>query len=244
MMSPDQLQRIREYELISVLPHLPKGCSILEIGAGTGRLAKLLSEKGYSVQAIDVKTSQHSRHRIWPVTIYDGRTIPFQNNTFDIVFSSNVLEHIPHVNAFQSEIKRVLKPGGTAVHFLPSGSWRFWTIVTHYIYILKLTLLIINLRFFHREQRMRMLALKMKLKKSFLPSRHGTRGNAVSEIFYYSRYYWNDFFAKTGWTITNHLFNKLVYTGYSVFDTGLSIRNRKILSSFFGSSCHAYVLTD
>ncbi|MDH4230867.1 MAG: class I SAM-dependent methyltransferase, partial [Nitrospirota bacterium] len=186
-MSTEQLQRIREYELISVLPHLPAGCSVLEIGAGTGLLSKLLSEKGYSVQAIDVKTSQHSRHRIWPVTIYDGRVIPFQNNSFDIVFSSNVLEHIPHANAFQREIRRVLKPGGTAVHFLPSGSWRFWTIVTHYIYISKLIALIFTLKFFHSGQRIRVLALKMKLKKGFFPPRHGTRGNAFSEIFYFSR---------------------------------------------------------
>ncbi len=105
--------------------------------------------------AIDVKTSQHAQHRVWPVTIYDGKVIPFQNDCFDIVFSSNVLEHIPHVNAFQNEIKRVLKHCGRSVHILPSGSWRFWSLVTHYIYISKLILLIINLRVFHKNQRIR-----------------------------------------------------------------------------------------
>ncbi|MHC4268337.1 MAG: class I SAM-dependent methyltransferase [Planctomycetota bacterium] len=242
MMSPEQIQRIREHELRTILPELPKGCSILEIGAGTGGQAKLLSEEGYSVKAIDIKTSQHAQKLVWPVTIYDGKVIPFQNESFDIVFSSNVLEHISHVNTFQNEIKRVLKPCGTAIHFLPSGSWRFCTIVTHYIYISKLILLIINLGVFHKNQRIKMLALKMKLKKSFFPSRHGTRGNAVSEIFYFSRFYWSNLFTKTGWTITKHTFNNLIYTGYSVFDTRLSIRYRKILSFFLGSSCHTYML--
>jgi len=244
MISPEQLERIREYELISVLPYFPKGCSVLEIGAGSGLLSQLLSRKGYSVQAIDIKTSQHCKHRVWPVTIYDGRVIPFKNNSFDIVFSSNVLEHISHRYEFQSEIKRVLKSGGTAIHFLPSGSWRFWTIVTHYLYVSKLLLHIIELKLLHKEQRIRMLALKMKFKQSLLPSPHGTKRNAISEIFYFSRYYWNNFFAKTGWTITNHAFNKLAYTGYSVFDTGLSIQHRKVLSSFFGSSGHIYMLTE
>ena len=241
-MSAEQIQQIREYELRTILTEFPKGCSILEIGAGTGGQTKLLSEEGYSVNAIDVKTSQHDQPRVWPVAIYDGKVIPFQNNSFDIVFSSNVLEHIPHLKIFQNEIKRVLKPCGTAIHFLPSGSFRFWTIITHYIYISKLILLIINLRVFHKNQQIKMLALIMKLKKTFFPSCHGTRGNAVSEIFYFSRFYWSNLFTKTGWTITKHTFNNLIYTGYSVFDTRLSIRCRKILSFFLGSSCHAYML--
>ncbi len=242
MISPEQIQRIREHELRTVLPNLPKGCSILEIGAGTAWQAKLLSEEGYSVRAIDVKTSQHALYRVWPVTIYDGKVIPFQNNSFEVIICSNVLEHIPHVNTFQNEIKRVLKPYGTAVHFMPSGSFRFWSIITHYIYISKLILLIINLKVFHKNPRIKMLALKMKLKNAYFPSRHGTTGNAVSEIFYFSRFYWSNLFTKTGWTITKHTFNNLVYTGYSVFDTRLSIRCRKILSFFFGSSGHAYIL--
>ena len=36
MMSPEQIQQIREHELRTILSELPKGCSILEIGAGTG----------------------------------------------------------------------------------------------------------------------------------------------------------------------------------------------------------------
>ncbi len=59
MMSTEQMRRIREYELGTIMSILPKGCSILEIGAGTEVQAKLLSEKRYSV--IDTKISIRCR---------------------------------------------------------------------------------------------------------------------------------------------------------------------------------------
>ena len=68
----------------------------------------------------------------WPVIVYDGQSIPLESDSVDIVFSSNVLEHIRDVEPFQSEVHRVLKPGGNAVHVLPTSSWRFWTSITSF----------------------------------------------------------------------------------------------------------------
>ena len=49
-------------------------------------------------------------------------SIFFDDGLFDIVFSSNIMEHVQHVEEFQQEIKWALKWGGVAVHILPSGS--------------------------------------------------------------------------------------------------------------------------
>ena len=119
------LKRIREYELELVIPLMPPGSSVLEIGAGAGWQSKLLAEYGLGVEAIDVEDSRYESQRIWPVLIYDGENIPFPDSHFDVVFSSNVLEHIKQVDQFLDEIKRVLKPDGIAVHIVPSTSWRF-----------------------------------------------------------------------------------------------------------------------
>ena len=43
---------------------------------------------------------------------YDGKVFPFGANSFDSVFSSEVLEHVFTPQAFLDEIYRVLKPGG------------------------------------------------------------------------------------------------------------------------------------
>ena len=51
-------------------------------------------------------------------TDYDGKKIPFEDNTFNVIYSSNALEHIPHTFEFQKEILRALKPDGYAFHIL------------------------------------------------------------------------------------------------------------------------------
>lgn len=54
--------------------------------------------------------------------LYDGTNFPFENNTFDFIYSYRVLWHIPehHLFPILKEMARVLKPGGSVVaHFLP-----------------------------------------------------------------------------------------------------------------------------
>ncbi len=46
--------------------------------------------------------------------------IPFDDNSFDYVFSNQVLEHVQNYPEALSEIYRVLKPGGSSLHFFPS----------------------------------------------------------------------------------------------------------------------------
>ena len=117
--SLEHLEAIRMQELSTALEHIPAGSSILEIGAGTGWQARELERHGHAVSAIDLASSNYRAHLVWPVTEYDGEHIPFPNNSFDIVFSSNVLEHIPHLPEFETEIIRVLKPTGQLLLNVP-----------------------------------------------------------------------------------------------------------------------------
>jgi len=62
-----------------------------------------------------------------PLSTYDGHHIPFENEYFDAVISSAVLEHVNDLEAFASECKRVLKVGGIVDmwwhnYYCPSGS--------------------------------------------------------------------------------------------------------------------------
>jgi 2-polyprenyl-3-methyl-5-hydroxy-6-metoxy-1,4-benzoquinol methylase len=253
------LETLRLSELERVLTEIksekPNGGVILEIGAGTGWQAKKMAENGYHVEAIDIEDSGYSTHRIWPITNYDGKCIPFPCNYFDIVFSSNVLEHIPHVVDLQIEIKRVLKPDGIAVHVLPSVSWRFWTNVAHYPFVFKTIIKIVYPKImslkcsikYNRDKIYRSTQTKCVSKKKFTknvlyPHRHGEIGTAVSELYYFSRYRWNRLFRKTGWKIKNYYSTKLFYTAYMIFGPSISIRLRTFLSYILGSSCHIFVL--
>jgi SAM-dependent methyltransferase len=254
-MSLDFLAKLRQFEFDEVKTLIPARARLLELGAGAGWQARALAELGHDVAAIDVEGSTYEGVRVWPISIYDGHHIPFADREFDVVFSSNVLEHVPHQEEFQREIKRVLKPGGLAIHILPSGSWRFWTIMTHYPWYLKET---IRLGWQHIAGRPPVAgaappvltvpsASRKKspleiLGKIMIPRRHGERGNLLTEIYYFSRRFWVPFFVSAGWKMVNVQPNRLFYTGNSLFDSLLPIALRSKLGSLFGSSCIIYVM--
>jgi SAM-dependent methyltransferase len=207
------LETIRRHELESVVRLLPPAGEILEIGAGSGWQASALAERGYTVHAVDIASSYYRVARVWPVMEYDGRRIPFDADRFDVVFSSNVLEHIPHLEEFQAELHRVLKPGGRAIHVLPSSSWRFWTNITHLV------------------------------KCWTLPKTHGEHArNPIAEMICFSRRWWTERFRENGWVVAAVSSNRLFYTGHSIMDDRLSIAVRERLSRLLGGSCNIFVL--
>ena len=227
---------------------------LLEIGAGAGWQAKALAQHGYDVAAIDVPDSEYTAGRIYPVREYDGQNIPFPNGAFDIVFSSNVLEHIAAVEDFQYEILRVLQPDGIAVHLLPTSSWRLWETVMHYPFVAKYATAQITRdrapsfsatrsgRTGRGSSTQTATSAKRLVRSALFTRRHGEVGNLLTEHYFFSRYRWNATFERTGWRIVRRTGNGLAYSGAGIFGGRLSLNARAKLSTFLGSSCHLYVL--
>jgi SAM-dependent methyltransferase len=61
---------------------------------------------------VDYQGEGHSHENEQIDVFYDGKTIPFADNTFDSILTSEVLEHIFNVEDIVKELYRVLKPGG------------------------------------------------------------------------------------------------------------------------------------
>ena len=229
--------------------------SILEIGSGAGWQAKKFFENGYKVTAIDVPESIYAEQKIWPILTYDGRLIPFPDNHFDIVFSSSVLEHIPRLDEFENEIRRVLKPHGLAMHIVPSASWRFWTMMAHYPFMFKTVVKIIydklvkvagdktlnEMENFALAQ-MRQNSILELIKKAIFPQRHGENGTALSEIYLFRKSRWLVGFERTNWKVEKVFSNRMFYTGYMILGSTISISCRQRLSYVLGSSCHIFKL--
>ncbi len=251
MLSFDHLEEIRKHELSLILPHIPSGERIIEIGAGLGWQAKALKDLGFDITAIDIQDNRNKDKHVSDILEYDGRTIPFPDSSFGGVYSSNTLEHIPNLHEFLIETRRILTTGGIAIHILPSAVWRIFTNLSHYLFILQA---MFNMLFPHvpggnQQSTYRVLhdalskmPLSSMLRRSAFPLRHGETGNFLTETYYFSRFRWNKIFRESGWVIERHLFNRLFYTGYGVLDSHLSIQARNILSYILGSSCHIYVL--
>jgi SAM-dependent methyltransferase len=131
--SVEHVNQIRLAEINAIAAMFPPRSRILEVGAGTGQQALRLVELGHVVDAIDLPDGTYAAELVYPVRAYDGRSFPFESDSFDVVYSSNLLEHVKDLGALHREIRRVLVPDGSVIHVLPTHSWRFWTTLSSII---------------------------------------------------------------------------------------------------------------
>jgi ubiquinone/menaquinone biosynthesis C-methylase UbiE len=117
---------------------IKKESSILEIGCSGGALMAELVKMGYTnLTGIDISQSaiDLSRERgMVNVSVMDGANLEFKENSFDLLLASDVLEHIENEEAALREWRRVLKPGGIIVIFVPAFNhlWSQHDVVNHH----------------------------------------------------------------------------------------------------------------
>lgn len=106
---------------------LHSGVMILDFGCGTGRIVHKLREVGYKAYGCDFKFKEYfseteslSNLNIIRLINTAPYKLPFDDNTFDIVLSDQVFEHVQNYSETLAEISRVLKPDGSCLHILPS----------------------------------------------------------------------------------------------------------------------------
>lgn len=85
---------------------IPLNQSVLDVGAGDGKLAEALVARrpDLSINGIDIRPAEGSRV---PVIEYDGTKIPYDDNTWDVCMANDVLHHCSDPIAILSEICRV-----------------------------------------------------------------------------------------------------------------------------------------
>lgn len=245
-MAHNHLHVVREFELREVLrlfPQAESGAScprILEIGAGTGYQAAVLRDLGYRVSAVELASSAYAASRVFDVIDYDGIRLPFDDASFDVVFSSNVLEHVLEIDGMLAEIARVMGPGAIALHVLPTPAWRVWTTLAHAPWVLS--------RLFVRLARSKAGAgaaggagsSRSRMLRELFPSRHGERGNFLTEALYFSPSWWRRKFRAAGFVLDEERPVGLFYTGCMLLRDAWSVRSRRRWSRVLGSSCRIY----
>lgn len=95
---------------------LDKRKKILEIGSGTGRMLNYLLNEGYSVQGLEKKETVIEKSKLLYGDLHiqkvDSEKIPYSDNSFDIVISFDVFEHIHDSDSHLKEVFRVLSNDG------------------------------------------------------------------------------------------------------------------------------------
>ena len=98
----------RTKEVIGLIKkYLPPKGKIIDIGAGSCDVVSSLINDGYKVTALDIQDLSFYDD-IKPV-IYDGKKIPFSNNTFDVALIVYVLHHVGDVKKMLFEARRVAR---------------------------------------------------------------------------------------------------------------------------------------
>jgi SAM-dependent methyltransferase len=88
--------------------------TVLEIGCGTGAVLSELRNRGVGTNHKGIDLADPEKH-VDPgagdlsLLEYDGETIPFPNDSFDLVYASHVVEHVLNPRGFIREIARVAK---------------------------------------------------------------------------------------------------------------------------------------
>lgn len=110
--------------IFKLIQKMDKNSKILEIGCSGGPLIKFLKQNGFnniygidkSKKAIELCKSNGLKN----IFLMDGLKTRFNNEEFDIIIASDILEHIKEDNLALLEWNRILKKGGRLILFVPA----------------------------------------------------------------------------------------------------------------------------
>ncbi len=125
----DEISRVMQQAGRLGLPREKR--TALDLGCGVGRLTRALARHFERCVGVDISDSMIAKarelHRAWPTCRFvpdaSGDLGAFEDNSFDLVYSSIVLQHLPNpqlIESYIAEFIRVLAHGGLLVFQLPS----------------------------------------------------------------------------------------------------------------------------
>jgi ubiquinone/menaquinone biosynthesis C-methylase UbiE len=114
--------------IISQINH--KHGALLEIGTGISSLISDIKNSkglnfdcfGIDISATTISTVKKQFDELGiraELKVADAENLPFPDNTFDVIVSAHVLEHIRNDHLVIKECARILKPGGELIIFVP-----------------------------------------------------------------------------------------------------------------------------
>jgi 2-polyprenyl-3-methyl-5-hydroxy-6-metoxy-1,4-benzoquinol methylase len=126
LMDPYDLRRRLEVFFDELLPADLAGKALLDIGCGTGWFSARAQRQGAKVTSLDLGLSllrQVKKKTPSQPVAGDALLLPFKDSCFDLVISSEMVEHTFDPPGAIHEMARVLRPGGLLALSCPNRLW-------------------------------------------------------------------------------------------------------------------------
>lgn len=226
----------------------------LEIGAGDGYQTQFLSERCSRFISSDLNFGRIKEKNKNPKIEFiqcdaDNLENKFKPGQFDLVFSSNVLEHLSKPDNFLKENAKILSLDGFAVHIVPNRWMKFFYIVLFYPNVLVLVIdriagLFKGEKVFRgenisSENNINSVSEKPRgrFRKIFIPQPHGNYRGHYQEFKKWGKNEWRKIFTNNGLIIEKEFMGPM-FSGYGFGCDSL----RKILESLGIGSEYIYIL--
>ena len=121
-----------------ILPYIEKDSRILDIGCAMGGFIKFLKTKWdyknlYGIDPVEEYVKEANDKNI---IVGNVNSIPFEDNSFDVIILDQVLEHVSNLKLAMKEIRRVLDKGGICYIGVPDVERYnnlYWYIIAEHI---------------------------------------------------------------------------------------------------------------
>lgn len=214
--------RHREFQLI--FARVPPGTfpKALELGAGDGYQSRLLAPLTKKLISTDysplVQKNEAGLNLSYQVCDAEEVDSQFPPRSFDLVFSSSLLEHVSRPQKVLRGVHAVLKDDGIAVHIMPTTFWKLAWMTTYYPNLLLTTLQllsgqqarkILSREIHHQselegqyfENNQKIWRRRIPFLRHLFPPPHGVSRHHIQEFWAFSQRRWLKEFEMVGFTI-------------------------------------------
>lgn len=121
-----EFQRTSKIYTLECIPRTGN-LKILDMGCGTGMNSKVMTDLGHSVVGVDISEQAIKKYNLRGFVGYVmsiESKLNFSDEEFDLVFCSEIIEHLVNPDNLVSEAFRILRPGGKLIISTPNSA--FW----------------------------------------------------------------------------------------------------------------------
>ena len=135
-------QIIRDAEWAEIENHIPRESKFLDVGCGAGySLMRASQDLNCEVEGIDAEPGSHGVGRFVKDLVNDvpikqgfAEDLPYAKESFDVVYSSHVIEHVNDEAKAIAEMNRVLKKNGVLIIGMPTSNMSIINYFSQFIF--------------------------------------------------------------------------------------------------------------